>query len=44
MYGLNVSKIVGPPYAITKIEPALGQLSGGDIVTIRGQGFTDNNC
>jgi len=24
MYGLNVSKIVGPPYAITKIEPALG--------------------
>ena len=44
MYGLNVSKIVGPPYAITKIEPALGQLSGGDVVTIHGQGFSFDTC
>ena len=36
MYSLNVSKIVGPPYAITEIDPPLGQLSGGDVVTIRG--------
>ena len=42
MYGLNVSKIVGPPYAITNIEPNLGQLSGGDIVRVHGQGFTDS--
>jgi dynein heavy chain len=44
MFTLNVSKIVGPPYAITEIDPPLGQLSGGDIVTIRGQGFREGNC
>lgn len=41
MYGYNVSKVVGPPYAITSIEPNLGQLSGGDTVIIHGQGFSD---
>ena len=30
MYALNVSKIVGPSYAILSSEPALGQLSGND--------------
>ena len=43
MYTLNVSKIVGPPYAITEIDPPVGQLSGGDTITIRGQGFRDNS-
>jgi dynein heavy chain, axonemal len=44
MWTLNVSKIVGPSYAITEIDPPLGQLSGGDTVTIRGQGFREQNC
>jgi dynein heavy chain len=43
IYGLNVSKIVGPPYAITKIEPPLGQQSGGETITIYGQGFQDGS-
>ena len=43
MYALNVSKIVGPPYAVTSIEPATSQLSGGTEVTVRGCGFKDQN-
>lgn len=43
MYSLNVSKIVGPSYAITEIIPSLGQLSGKVPVTIKGCGFTDGN-
>jgi hypothetical protein len=40
---LNVSKIVGPSYAITEISPPLGQLSGGVPVVIKGCGFKDQN-
>jgi dynein heavy chain len=43
LHALNVSKIVGPLYAITEIVPNLGQLSGNVPVTIRGVGFTDSN-
>ena len=43
VYSLNVSKIVGPSYAVTSIEPAASQLSGGKSVTIRGAGFKDQN-
>jgi len=43
MWTLNVSKIVGPSYAITAIDPPLGQLSGGVPVNIRGVGFKDQN-
>lgn len=43
MWSLNVSKIVGPSYAITSIDPPLGQLSGGVPVNIRGVGFKDQN-
>jgi hypothetical protein len=39
LYSLNVSKIVGPSYAITESEPNLGQLSGKTMITITGQGF-----
>lgn len=42
-YALNVSKVVGPSYAITHIEPPLGQLSGNVPVTIKGVGFKDAN-
>jgi hypothetical protein len=40
---LNVSKITGPPYACTEIIPALGQLSGNVLVTVKGVGFKDSN-
>ena len=41
MYALNVSKIVGPSYAITEIDPPLSQLSGNVPVVIKGCGFKD---
>ena len=41
-YGLNVSSIVGPPYAITQIIPRLGQLTGGTTLVIKGVGFKDS--
>ena len=34
MYALSVSKIVGPPYAITAIDPPLSQMSGGVLIKI----------
>jgi dynein heavy chain len=43
MYSLNIAKIVGPSYAITSAEPALGQLSGKSKLVIRGQGFKEPN-
>lgn len=43
LYSLNVAKIVGPSYAITSSEPALGQLSGKSKLVIRGQGFKEPN-
>jgi len=43
LYTLNVSKIVGPPYAIESIDPPLGQLSGNVPLKISGVGFRDNN-
>lgn len=41
IYTLNVSQIVGPPYAISEIVPNLGQLSGNTTVKLRGIGFID---
>jgi dynein heavy chain len=43
MYALAVNKIVGPSYAITEIDPPLGQLTGGVPVVIKGCGFKDQN-
>lgn len=42
MYSLNVSSIVGPPYAIYTIKPALGPLTGRTKVIINGDGFKDS--
>jgi dynein heavy chain len=42
LYTLNVSKIVGPPYAIVNSDPAMGQLSGGVELEISGRGFSEN--
>lgn len=43
MYALAVNKIVGPSYAITEIDPPLGQLTGGVPVNIKGCGFKDQS-
>jgi dynein heavy chain len=43
VYALNVSSIVGPPYAITEVVPNLGQLTGGTHIEIRGIGFKDTS-
>jgi dynein heavy chain len=43
LHALAVNKIVGPSYAITEIDPPLGQLSGGVPVNIKGQGFKDQS-
>jgi hypothetical protein len=41
IYTLNVSKIIGPPYAITGSEPDMSQLTGGVKVRIFGRGFKE---
>lgn len=43
LHALAVNKIVGPSYAITEIDPPLGQLTGGVPVNIKGQGFKDQS-
>nr|SYZ35238.1 PtDNAH9b [Paramecium tetraurelia] len=42
IYALNVSSIVGPPYAIYSIKPCLGPLTGKTKVSITGDGFKDS--
>ena len=44
LYALDVSKLVGPSYAITSIDPPLGQISGGVPITIKGVGFKSGSC
>ncbi|CAL1157217.1 unnamed protein product [Cladocopium goreaui] len=36
---ISVSSIVGPPYAVVKVEPALGPITGNQKVRIYGVGF-----
>lgn len=43
LFTLNVAKIVGPSYAITSSDPALGQLSGNVTLKVNGRGFKDVN-
>jgi dynein heavy chain len=43
IYSLSVGKIVGPSYAITDIDPPLGQLTGGVPITVKGVGFKDQS-
>ena len=43
IYALNVSKIVGPAYAVTSMSPMTSQLSGATTVTVCGCGFKDQN-
>mmetsp|Transcript_146756 Transcript_146756/g.471049 ORF Transcript_146756/g.471049 Transcript_146756/m.471049 type:complete len:4209 (+) Transcript_146756:103-12729(+) len=43
VWQINVSSIVGPPYAILCTEPPLGPVTGNMKVTIRGVGFSSTN-
>ncbi|CAE8644450.1 unnamed protein product [Polarella glacialis] len=43
VWEINVSSIVGPPYAITKVEPPLGPVTGQMSVTVYGVGFQSTN-
>ncbi len=38
---LNVSTIIGPPYAVTGIKPAIGPVFGSTEVVISGLRFRD---
>ena len=39
VWQINVSSIVGPPYAILKVEPPLGPVTGGMFCLVRGVGW-----
>jgi dynein heavy chain, axonemal len=39
VWQINVSSIVGPPYAVTSIKPGLGQVTGGQKIQLSGIGF-----
>lgn len=39
VWQINVSSIVGPPYAISKVEPPLGPVTGNMKITVYGIGF-----
>ncbi len=41
-WSLNISTIVGPPYAIFSISPSLGPLTGKTKVIITGAGYKDS--
>jgi len=43
VWQINVSSIVGPPYAVIAIKPHLGPVTGGQKVQISGIGFKSTN-
>lgn len=44
-WALPVASIIGPPYAVLGVEPAIGPVTGQQKITVKGQGFeTGNNC
>jgi dynein heavy chain len=42
MHSVNVSTIIGPPYAIKSLKPQLGPLTGKTKIIITGDGFKDS--
>jgi len=38
-YALSVSQVVGPPYCIMGVTPALGPVTGGQKILVSGMGF-----
>lgn len=43
IHALKVSKIVGPPYAVERVEPCLGPVTGMTKIIIHGVGFFDTS-
>lgn len=43
IWAVNVSKIVGPPYSISEIEPAMGPLTGKTPCIVKGIGFNERS-
>ncbi|DBA86689.1 TPA: Dynein alpha chain, flagellar outer arm [Trebouxia sp. C0004] len=41
---VNVSPIIGPPYACTAVEPDIGPVFGNSEIIIKGLRFTDGKC
>lgn len=39
LWQINVSSIVGPPYAIGRVEPSLGPVTGNQSIEVHGVGF-----
>lgn len=39
IWTMSVASVIGPPYAVTGVAPALGPVTGGTLVTITGIGF-----
>ena len=44
VHTLDVSMIVGPPYAISGLSPIIGPVDGGTELIITGMGFEDAPC
>ncbi|KAJ8610166.1 hypothetical protein CTAYLR_008741 [Chrysophaeum taylorii] len=41
LYALDVSLVVGPPYAVTDVHPATGPVTGGTVLEITGYDFVE---
>ena len=42
LYSLDLSALVGPPYAVLDIEPGSGPVTGGQSLAIHGEGFLED--
>ena len=44
LFTLDVNEIVGPPYAVSSVEPAIGAITGETKITIKGFKFMGSNA
>lgn len=38
-WALNVAGVIGPPYAVLRVQPAIGPITGGQDLEVIGEGF-----
>jgi len=43
VWQINISSIVGPPYAIASVDPPLGPVTGAQKIIVRGVGFNSTH-
>eukprot|EP01138_Halocafeteria_seosinensis_P009362 gb/GECG01009567.1/.p1 GENE.gb/GECG01009567.1/~~gb/GECG01009567.1/.p1 ORF type:complete len:4452 (+),score=647.06 gb/GECG01009567.1/:1-13356(+) len=43
LHVLDMQQLVGPPYAVTGIEPKMGPVTGGEAIRIYGEGFNGDD-